>query len=158
MNYFLKFLGVGNTNEELCTRWMELGAFYPFSRNHNNKGSRSQEPYTFSQQLTDTSRQILNVRYSLLPYYYTLFYYASRPVSSTEQPASTVTRPLFFEFPDDQNTYAIDKQFMVGDGLLVSPVLTQGKPVERGSSICLICVILYSCILSRFHICDCLLS
>lgn len=117
---------LGDTNEELCTRWMELGAFYPFSRNHNGKGARSQEPYTFSQQMTDTSRWILNVRYSLLPYYYTLFYFASCPASSTEQPASTVTRPLFFEFPDDQNTYAIDKQFMVGGGLLVSPVLTQG--------------------------------
>lgn len=81
----------------------------------------------FGQQVTDISRQILDVRYSLLPYYYTLFYYASRPVSPSSIPSATVTRPLFFEFLDDQSTYAIDKQFMVGSGLLVSPVLTQGK-------------------------------
>ena len=71
------------------------------------------------------SRKYLGLRYELLPYYYTLFYKASRPVTST--PSATVTRPLFFEFPDDPNTYDIDTQFMVGNGLLISPVLKQGK-------------------------------
>ena len=124
--FALNLFVIGDTNAELCARWMQLGAFYPFSRNHNNKGSKSQEPYMFGQQVTDISRKILNVRYSLLPYYYTLFYYASRPVSASNVPAATVTRPLFFEFSDDNNTYGIDKQFMVGSGLLISPVLTQG--------------------------------
>ena len=65
------------------------------------------------------------MRYELLPYYYTLFYKASRPVTST--PSATVTRPLFFEFPNDPNTYPIDEQFMVGSGLMISPVLKQGQ-------------------------------
>ena len=83
-----------------------------------------QEPYEWSS-VAAISRKILALRYELLPYYYTLFYKASRPVTST--PSATVTRPLFFEFPNDTKTYSIDRQFMVGSGLLISPVLEQGQ-------------------------------
>ena len=45
----------------------------------------------------------------------------------TDTPSATVTRPLFFEFPHDAATYPIDRQFMVGNALLISPVLEQGQ-------------------------------
>ena len=109
---------------------MELGAFYPFSRNHNSKGSKSQEPYVWPS-VAAISRQVLGIRYSLLPYYYTLFYKASRPVDPQNPPSATVTRPLFFEFPKDSNTYGIDRQFLVGSGLLVSPVLDLGESYDH---------------------------
>lgn len=105
---------------------MQLGAFYPFSRNHDDIHDPDQEPYLWPSVIA-ISRDVLGVRYSLLPYYYTLFYYAHRPVVATAPPAATVTRPLFFEFPSDPKTYGIDKQFMVGNGLLISPVLNQGS-------------------------------
>ena len=83
-----------------------------------------QEPYQWPS-VANISRKVLSLRYELLPYYYTLFYKASRPVTST--PSATVTRPLFFEFPNDSTTYPIDRQFMVGNALLISPVLEQGQ-------------------------------
>jgi len=108
----------GNTNAELCARWMQLGAFYPFSRNHNTINVKAQDPASLGQEVIVASRNALNLRYTLLPYLYTLFYEASRS-------GYPVARALFFEFPKDKNTYGIDKQFMWGHALLISPVLTQ---------------------------------
>lgn len=102
---------------------MEVGAFYPFSRNHNSLRSSSQEPYTWAS-VASISRKVLGIRYSLIPYYYTLFYEAH--VLSHDVPSATVWRPLFFEFPSDVMTYNISKQFMVGKGIMISPVLDQG--------------------------------
>eukprot|EP01006_Ploeotia_vitrea_P029201 TRINITY_DN61783_c0_g1_i1.p1 TRINITY_DN61783_c0_g1~~TRINITY_DN61783_c0_g1_i1.p1 ORF type:complete len:752 (-),score=444.51 TRINITY_DN61783_c0_g1_i1:1437-3473(-) len=109
---------LGDTTLELCSRWTALGAFYPFSRNHDTKGAAPQEPYLWPQ-VAGIARQVLGARYSLLPYYYTLFYQATVN-------GGTVARPLFMEFPADVNTTDIDTQMMIGPGLVVSPVLEQG--------------------------------
>eukprot|EP01114_Cavostelium_apophysatum_P008877 TRINITY_DN2179_c0_g1_i4.p2 TRINITY_DN2179_c0_g1~~TRINITY_DN2179_c0_g1_i4.p2 ORF type:complete len:897 (-),score=121.06 TRINITY_DN2179_c0_g1_i4:67-2757(-) len=108
----------GDTTEELCGRWIELGAFYPFCRDHNSIGQISQELYVWPA-VANISRQVLGIRYSLLPYYYTLFYNAN-------QFGGTVVRPLWFEWPEDSNARDVDMQFLVGSGVMVSPVLTQG--------------------------------
>ena len=83
----------------------------------------TQEPYQWPS-VAAISRKVLSLRYELLPYYYTLFYKASRPVTNT--PSATVTRPLFFEFPHDVKTHYIDSQFMVGGALMISPVVEEG--------------------------------
>merc|ERR1712002_927556 len=60
---------------ELCLRWMQVGAFYPFSRNHNADGWPAQHPTAFNNAtMTQVSRDVLLIRYSLLPYMYTLFH------------------------------------------------------------------------------------
>jgi alpha-glucosidase (family GH31 glycosyl hydrolase) len=63
-------------------------------------------------------RSALQTRYTLLPYFYTLFFHAHTT-------GETVARPLFFEFPHDTVTFPIDRQFLVGPALLISPVLEQ---------------------------------
>uniref|UniRef100_A0A8I6AK41 Maltase-glucoamylase 2 n=1 Tax=Rattus norvegicus TaxID=10116 RepID=A0A8I6AK41_RAT len=110
-----------NTYEELCRRWMQLGAFYPFSRNHNGQGYKDQDPASFGEDslLLNSSRHYLNIRYTLLPYLYTLFYRA-------HSRGDTVARPLLHEFYEDSNTWDIDRQFLWGPGLLITPVLDQG--------------------------------
>ncbi|RGB31468.1 glycosyl hydrolases family 31 protein [Rhizophagus diaphanus] len=102
--------------EELCLRWMQLGSFYPFMRNHNGLDEPSQEPYLWPS-VAKISRKFINIRYSLLSYYYTLFY-------ESHKKGLTVWRPLFFEFPLSKSSLLIDKQFMIGSGLLLSPVLS----------------------------------
>lgn len=80
-------------------------------------GNTDQDPAAFGPAVIASSRAALLVRYSLLPVYYSLFFRASMN-------GSTVVRPLFFEFPEDRTTYEVDWQFLVGEHLMVSPVLS----------------------------------
>ncbi|KAM7146422.1 lysosomal alpha-glucosidase isoform 2-T2 [Macrochelys suwanniensis] len=116
---------LGDTSEELCVRWTQLGAFYPFMRNHNDHGNKPQEPYAFSPAAQEAMRKALFLRYSLLPYLYTLFHKA-------HSAGETVARPLFLEFPTDPNTLSVDRQLMWGAGLLITPVLEAGKTKVSG--------------------------
>lgn len=101
---------------------MELGAFYPFSRNHNTDDGIDQDPVALGPAVVEASRKALMVRYMLLPYLYTLFWHAHAH-------GHTVARPLFFEFPSDRQTYTIDTQFLWGAGLMVAPVLTESTEI-----------------------------
>jgi alpha-glucosidase (family GH31 glycosyl hydrolase) len=70
-------------------------------------------------------KKFLGMRYRLLPYIYTLGYHAH--VDGTP-----IARPLLMEFPTDTTTHSIDRQFMLGDALLVTPVLYQGATSVTG--------------------------
>ncbi|XP_047993102.1 lysosomal alpha-glucosidase-like isoform X1 [Leguminivora glycinivorella] len=114
----------GDTTVELCKRWMQLGAFYPFSRNHNSDRSIPQDPVSLGPEVVAASRQALRTRYRLLPYYYTMFWRA-------HVAGETVARPLFFETPDNPVTHDIDAQFLIGPYLMISPILEQGARTTR---------------------------
>lgn len=108
----------GNVTASLCLRWMQLGAFYPFSRNHNTDTAYDQDPVALGQDVVEASRKALEIRYLLLPYLYSLFFNAHL----TGEP---VARPLFFQFHKDERTYGIDTQFMWGSGLMIAPALKE---------------------------------
>ncbi|GBN47674.1 Lysosomal alpha-glucosidase [Araneus ventricosus] len=108
-----------NTTKELCTRWQALGAFYPFSRNHNDYDTIEQDPAKLSGNVLKATKDNLHTRYYLLPYFYTLFY-------RSHVFGETTVRPLFFEFPTDKYVYNINEEFLWGPALLVLPVLHPG--------------------------------
>ncbi|XP_063403845.1 maltase-glucoamylase-like [Mytilus trossulus] len=110
----------GNTEPQLCKRWMQLGAFYPFSRNHNGIGNIPQDPGVFGEEVANASRIALEDRYWLLPYLYTLFHRA-------HVDGHTVARPVHHEFPNDSKALSIDEQFLWGSSLLISPILYENQ-------------------------------
>jgi alpha-glucosidase len=59
-----------DTNDQLCARWIQLAAFYPFARSHDAFDARIQEPWTFQPYVVEATRKSLNLRYSLLKFYY----------------------------------------------------------------------------------------
>lgn len=109
----------GNPDVELLTRWYQLGTFYPFFRGHAHLETQRREPWLFGDEATNRIRDAIRERYALLPYMYTLF----RQANVTGDP---VMRPLWYEFPNNKDTFAVEEEFMLGPAILVRPVLTQG--------------------------------
>jgi alpha-glucosidase len=103
-------------NGELLVRFMQLGAFFPFYRNHSAMGTPAQEPWAFGQPWEAFCRDAVELRYQLLPYLYTLFEEASRT-------GAPISRPMLYAYPDDDAVAGLEDQFMLGADLLVAPVL-----------------------------------
>lgn len=107
-----------NTTPELFVRWFQFAAFTPF-RNHSNIGTIDQEPWAFGPEIEAICRRYLELRYRFLPWLYCLF--AEAHTSGTP-----VIRPMFWHYPKDPVAVRCGDQFLVGDALLVAPILRQG--------------------------------
>jgi len=117
---------VDNPSERLYIRWMQLGVFTPLFRQHAAWDTRRKEPWTFGVEVENTVREFINLRYCLLPFLYNEFYTANLI-------GWPVMRPLFFNFQDDPECYRteIQNQFMLGENLLVAPVLSEKEEFKR---------------------------
>ncbi len=115
---------VGNPDAELFSRWLELGTFSPFFRTHSVIGSKPREPWAFGKEYAAINREIIGRRYELLPEIYTAF-------RNSSQSGLPIVRPLYLNFPDDENVYGISDEFLFGDHLLVAPVFDSGAVVRR---------------------------
>ena len=105
---------------ELLLRWVQVGCFSPLFRNHSAKGTRYQEPWQFGDEVVDIYRKYVELRYELIPYFYDLFYKCS-------QTGMPIVRPLILNYPDDTEAVNMNDEFMVGDSILVAPVVNPGQ-------------------------------
>lgn len=105
----------GDSNGQLLTRWYQMAVFMPFFRNHCSIDGVSQEPWAFGKEYEDIIRNYIKLRYRLIEYIYNLFYQSSRN-------GLPVIRPLFLEYPDDEKTYNISDQFLLGSDMMIAPI------------------------------------
>ncbi|MBE6271966.1 MAG: DUF5110 domain-containing protein [Prevotella ruminicola] len=112
----------GGNDPEIYLRWMQYGVFTPIFRTHatNWEGiERRIWKYPNFPSLLET----VKLRYALMPYIYT----AARQAYDT---GVSLCRPLYYEWPEVNNAYLFEDEYMFGDDILVAPVVT--KPESDG--------------------------
>jgi alpha-glucosidase len=114
----------GDCNAELFVRWVQYAALTPFCRNHTQRGTVDQYPWTWGEVVERLVAGAIRMRYRLMPYLYTAFVHAV-------ETGAPVQRPLVFEYQYDAAVADIDDQFLVGSDLLVAPVYRPGTTARQ---------------------------
>lgn len=105
---------------ELLSRWVQVGTFTPLFRNHSCIHTRDQEPWAYDEETLNINRKYIKLRYKLLPYFYDLMW-------KGESTGLPIMRPLVLHYAEDKNVHEINDEFLVGENILVAPILEQGK-------------------------------
>jgi len=103
---------VAKTPEDLYLRWAAFGALSSHMRSH---GQPPKEPYAYSEKALNTFREILNMRYQLMPYIY------AQAKHSAEN-GLPMMRAMFVEYPHDPGAWTVDDQYLFGEDILVAPL------------------------------------
>lgn len=109
-----------DSTEELFIRWMQIGSFLPIFRNHSNMYTRRQEPWAFGARAEMIAKKSIKLRYEILPYIYDLYY-------NSHKEGLPIFRPMIMEYPEDRNLLNIKEQFMLGESMLIAPVVYEGE-------------------------------
>jgi len=107
---------IGTPSNSLFARWIQIGAFNPYFRNHAAVNTQSSEPWTHGEEVTEISRNYISLRYKLMPYLYSTFFEAT-------QSGIPVMRSLAIDYTFDGKVYDIQfqNQYLFGKAFLVLP-------------------------------------
>lgn len=109
----------GEPDGELFARWMQAASLLPYFRVHTMAGTAPQEPWSYGERVEAIARRSLEWRYRLLPYLYSV-------TAQCAQDGLPIVRPVLLADPADARLHGIDDAYLVGDALLVAPVLEPG--------------------------------
>ena len=113
--------GVRETDPELYTRWIQSGVFTPIFKTHSTKDMTMEKRFWVFPDHFDAMRKAIRLRYDLTPYIYT----AARQAYDT---GVSITRPLYYCWPEEDKAYTWKEEFMFGDDILATTVC---KPVDK---------------------------
>lgn len=106
----------GDVTEDLLVRWLSFAIFTPLLRNHSAMGTRRQEMFRFKD--TKTFKNLVELRYALIPYLYSEYLWA---IENDEM----MFKPLAFEYENDERAAQIEDELFVGRSIMIAPVYTQ---------------------------------
>ncbi len=109
----------GEDSPELLARWMEVGTFLPVMRSHSTRRVQPRFPWLYGAAAEAAIRKALDLRYRLVPMYYSLAHEAYKS-------GAPLMRPLLMEFPRDPAVANLSSQWLIGRGLMAAPVLESG--------------------------------
>jgi len=109
----------GEPDGELFTRWIQLGTFSPFMRAHSAGDTSEREPWSFGEPYTSINRKFIELRYRLMPYFYSVFWEHHRY-------GFPILRPLVMLEQENVSNHFRQDEFAYGDKILVCPILEQG--------------------------------
>ncbi|TPQ23335.1 glycoside hydrolase family 31 protein [Streptomyces sporangiiformans] len=109
----------GSPSPELYLRWFQLGAYLPLFRTHASLRAGRREPWEFGAEVLEHARVALVERRRLLPYFVTLAQLAHRT-------GAPYVRPVWWGAPEDRALRDCEDAFLLGEALLVAPVLDPG--------------------------------
>jgi alpha-glucosidase len=111
---------IGDGSKSLYTRWIEVGVFSPYCRNHREFFGTANEPWAYGEEAEAISKTFIGFRYKLMPYFYSAFYEAS-------QTGMPVQRSLCINYPFTDKVYdnIYQYEFLLGNDLLVVPLTSK---------------------------------
>ncbi len=109
----------GSPSPELYVRWLQLGAYMPLFRTHSAIWAGRREPWEFGPEVEEQARAVMAERERLRPYFVTLAHMARRT-------GAPYVRPVWWGAPEDRRLRDCEDAFLLGDALLVAPVLERG--------------------------------
>jgi alpha-D-xyloside xylohydrolase len=111
----------GTPTPELFGRWLQFGLLSSHSRLHGSRSYRV--PWQFGAQAVAVARDFTRLKHRLMPYLY-------RAAHQAAESGLPVMRAMLLEFPDDPACLPLDRQYMLGDDLLVAPVFTEDGVID----------------------------
>lgn len=114
--------GFENTaSADVYKRWCQFGMLSSHSRLHGSGSYRV--PWLFDEEACDVLRKFVKAKCALMPYLY-------RQAVKAHEEGIPMMRPMFLEFPEDRACETLDRQYMLGDSLLVAPVFKESGEAE----------------------------
>ena len=106
---------------DVYKRWAAFGLLSSHSRLHGSSSYRV--PWLFDEESCDVVRKFTRLKCRLMPYLY------GAAVEAHEH-GTPMMRPMMLEFPDDPACDTLDRQYMMGESLLVAPVFHADSHVD----------------------------